>query len=48
MAVMRFDPFRDFDRFTEQFFGGSRGLRGFLWRPTGVATTSSSISTCPA
>jgi hypothetical protein len=28
MAVMRFDPFRDFDRFTEQFFGGTRGLRG--------------------
>ena len=28
MAVMRFDPFRDFDRLTEQFFGGARGLRG--------------------
>jgi HSP20 family protein len=27
MAVMRFDPFRDFDRLTEQFFGGARGLR---------------------
>lgn len=28
MAVMRFDPFRDFDRVTEQLFGGgSRGLR---------------------
>jgi HSP20 family protein len=27
MAVMRFDPFRDFDRLSEQFFGGSRGLR---------------------
>jgi HSP20 family protein len=26
MAVMRFDPFRDFDRLTEQFFGG-RGMR---------------------
>ena len=27
MAVMRFDPFRDFDRLTEQFFGGARGMR---------------------
>lgn len=27
MAVMRFDPFRDFDRLTEQFFGGTRGMR---------------------
>jgi HSP20 family protein len=28
MAVMRFDPFRDFDRVTEQMFGGAtRGLR---------------------
>jgi HSP20 family protein len=27
MAVMRFDPFRDFDRLNEQFLGGSRGLR---------------------
>lgn len=25
MSVMRFDPFRDFDRLTEQMFGGSRG-----------------------
>jgi hypothetical protein len=48
MAVMRFDPFRDFDRFTEQFFGGPEACGGFRWRPTGVATTSSSISTCPA
>jgi HSP20 family protein len=24
---MRFDPFRDFDRLTEQFLGGARGLR---------------------
>ena len=28
MAVMRFDPFHDFDRLAEQFFGGARGLRG--------------------
>jgi HSP20 family protein len=27
MAVMRFDPFRDLDRLTEQFFGGARGMR---------------------
>jgi HSP20 family protein len=27
MAVMRFDPFRDFDRLTEQIFGGVRGMR---------------------
>jgi HSP20 family protein len=27
MAVMRFDPFRDFDRLSEQFFGGARGMR---------------------
>jgi HSP20 family protein len=27
MAVMRFDPFRDFDRLTEPFFGGTRGMR---------------------
>lgn len=27
MTVMRFDPFRDFDRFTEQLFGGARGMR---------------------
>ena len=27
MAVMRFDPFRDFDRLSEQFFGGTRGMR---------------------
>jgi len=27
MAVMRFDPFRDFDRLTEQLPGGNRGLR---------------------
>jgi HSP20 family protein len=26
MAVMRFDPFRDFDRLNEQFFG-NRGMR---------------------
>ena len=27
MTVMRFDPFRDFDRLTEQLFGGARGMR---------------------
>ena len=27
MAVMRFDPFRDFDRLTEQLMGGTRGMR---------------------
>jgi HSP20 family protein len=27
LAVMRFDPFRDFDRITEQLFGGQRGPR---------------------
>jgi HSP20 family protein len=27
MAVMRFDPFRDFDRITEQLLGGTRGMR---------------------
>jgi HSP20 family protein len=27
MAVMRFDPFRDFDRITEQMLGGMRGPR---------------------
>jgi HSP20 family protein len=27
MAVMRFDPFRDFDRLTEQLLGGTRGTR---------------------
>ncbi len=27
MAVMRFDPFRDFDRLTEQLLGGTRGAR---------------------
>jgi HSP20 family protein len=27
MAVMRFDPFRDFDRLTEQMLGGMRGPR---------------------
>jgi HSP20 family protein len=27
MAVMRFDPFRDFDRLTEQLLSGSRGMR---------------------
>jgi HSP20 family protein len=27
MAVMRFDPFRDFDRLTEQVFAGVRGMR---------------------
>ena len=26
MTVMRFDPFRDFDRLTEQLFGGARGM----------------------
>ena len=27
MAVMRFDPFHDFDRITEQLLGGTRGMR---------------------
>src|ERR671935_186486 len=28
MSVMRFDPFRDFERFTEQLFGGRSGAAG--------------------
>jgi HSP20 family protein len=27
MAIMRFDPFRDFDRLADQMAGGMRGVR---------------------
>jgi HSP20 family protein len=28
MSILRFDPFRDFDRMAEQLFGGTAGARG--------------------
>jgi hypothetical protein len=49
MSVVRFDPFRDFDRLAEQMF--SAGLRGtprsVPMDATSAGTGSSSISICP-
>ena len=45
MAVMRFDPFRDFDRLTEQLLS-ARGVRSMPMEAYRRATSSSSTSTC--
>jgi hypothetical protein len=47
--LMRFDPFRELDRLTEQLAStASRAPRAFRWTRTAVATGSSSSSTCRA
>ena len=49
--LMRTDPFREFDRLSQQVLatrGRGRARPRCRWTPTGTASSSSSSSTCPA
>lgn len=45
--LMRFEPFREFDRITESYSPSAASAKSRL-TPTGGATSSRSPSTCPA
>ena len=47
MVLMRTNPFRELDRWTQQVLGTRPVLRSCPWTPGETASSSSSNSICP-